>query len=144
MKGKKMTKAGEAREPYVAEKTILIQGGKPQPDQIYVLPRAVVRFTNEDPQDYVIRLYAEGGETIHPIVELFLAAYESGTFVAGLEEKDQKGDCHFYIFDTPAATIGTCSEAPEKAVAEVKDATKANATSKGRSGGSGTVHVGGN
>ena len=133
-----MTKAGEAREPYVAEKTILIQGGKPQPDEIYVLPRAVVRFTNEDPQDYVIRLYAEGGKTIHPIVELFLAAYESGTFVAGLGfERDQKGDCQFYIFETPAATIGTCEDAPEKDVAVAMDAKKS-------SGGSGTVHVGGN
>jgi hypothetical protein len=138
MKGKKMTKAGEAKEHYVAEKTILIQRGKPQPKVIYVLPRAVVRFTNEDAQDYVIRLYAEGGE-IHTVVELFLAAYESGTLVAGLGfEEGQKGDCEFYIFKTPAATIGTCEDAPEKNVTVAMDAKK------GGSGGSGTVHVGGN
>jgi hypothetical protein len=138
MKGRKMTKAVEAKQPCAAQKTIVIKDGKPSPADIYVLPRAVVRFTNEDPKDYVIRLFADGGETVHAIVELFLGAFESSTFVAGLSfGDDHKRDCKYLVIEAPAASIAVSNDAPKKALAKA-------AGGHGGSGGSGTVHVGGN
>jgi hypothetical protein len=137
-----MEDAGQrrAKKPYVAQATIKIKGGKPCPENVYVLHSAVVRFTNEDPQDYVIRLFAQG-HTVAPDVDMFLPSFESRTLVAGLDlEPDAHRVCDYDVIPTEATSIadGADYETPLLAFkAVMRDAISG-------SGGSGTVHVGGN
>ncbi len=116
-----------------------IRNAYPDPTNVYVLHRAVVRFTNDDPHDYAIRFFAQG-RTLDPGVDLFLPAYESRTLVAGLELKDgQKRDCEYQVIPTAAESIGVVKpkyDAVKKAITLVMRDTK--------NGGGGTIHVGGN
>jgi hypothetical protein len=119
-------------EEYTTQKTIFIIGGYPNPHDVYVLRGAVVRFTNQDPNDYVIRLFSQD-PAIMPNVDHFLPAFQSFTLAAGLDlGPNDNSDCGYKVIPIPAATIGVTREAH----LALKRDTK--------TGGGGTIHVGGN
>jgi hypothetical protein len=127
------TKTVTAHE-YVHQKTIKIKDGEPSPDEVYVRHGAVVRFTNQDPQDYVIRLFAQGRE-FAPAVDLFLPSFESRTLIAGLDlDANVKRVCAYDVIPTSPGSTEK-SKVPDRAVISMKDT---------KTGGGGTIHVGGN
>jgi hypothetical protein len=130
-----------AKEPYVAQATVKIKRGKPNPKDVYVVHGAVVRFTNEDPQDYVVRLFAQGG-SIAPDVDLYLPSFDSRTLIAGLDlPPEVNRDCVYEVILTLPTSIGEDADVdstPPTSRPVARD------TKAGSGGGSGTVHVGGN
>lgn len=94
---------------YAAQKTITIQNGYPTDQDVYVSPRAVIHFTNKDPNDYVIMFFTNGQDpykpgAIHADVDLFLPAFGSATTIAGLNL--QTGECRYLVVPVLAIFLG--------------------------------------
>jgi hypothetical protein len=149
---------------YVPEETITIKDGKPSPEDIYVRPRAVIKFSNEDSQSYTIVFLVHDQDPFcpwanHADVDLFLPAFGSATMVA--DREIIFGQCYYLVEPTPVNSIGGGSDV-EKSLAPDEDGVappaafttpgtgnaapirprEARSASRGGSGGGGTIHIG--
>jgi hypothetical protein len=119
--------------PFEKQVTITIEGGNPSPANVSVVRGGIVRFTNTDPQDYVIRLFVQG-DRIAPDVDQFLPSFDSRTLVAGLElEPNEESTCVYEVIETSPCL----EETDKKSFRAIRRRDKKN-------GGGGTIHVGGN
>jgi hypothetical protein len=151
---------------YKPEETIIIKDGNVIPDDkdIYVTPRAVIKFSNEDAQSYTIVFMVHDQDPIfpwanHADVDLFLSAFGSATMVA--DRDIIIGQCKYLVEPTSVNSIGgggdvEKSQAPdEDGVAPPKECTASgtgNASpirprvvrskKSGGGGGGGTIHIG--
>ena len=151
---------------YKPEETIIIKDGNVIPDDqdIYVLPRAVIKFSNEDPQSYTIVFLVHNQDPFfpwanHADVDLFLPAFGSATMVA--DRDILIGQCKYLVEPTSVNSIGGGGDvekslaADEGGVAPPEECTTSGsgngapirprivrAASRGGSGGGGTIHIG--
>jgi hypothetical protein len=158
--------AGESK--YVPERTITIENGDviPNDKEVFVKPRAVVKFTNNDAKSYTITFLVHDQDpldlgALHADVDLFLPAFGSATTVADPDIKI--GLCRYLVVDTDPGSIGprdwlrraeeTVIGGAVNAVEETVDAGAVSSTpltpprqvvrSANRGGGGGTIHIGG-
>ena|ERR1700722_1647661 len=154
------------------QRTITIENGDviPADKDVCVKPRAIVKFSNNDPRDYAILLFVrEAGVLgdlwdellgVHADVDLFLPAFGTVTTVAGIGLKT--GRCVYRIVRAPADSLGRFEvesiiprlleiEGGDLIIREQFDSLAsggnevvANTFSKsgGGSGGGGTIHIG--
>ena len=126
---------------YEAVKTIKIKDEEADPNEIKVLPRAVIQFTNLDANDYVIFFFINGDDpknpgARHPDVDLYLPAHDTRPMIAGLNL--DKGECKFKIVKVAANSIGV-KERCDDGNSEIREARNKSAGGKG---GGGTIHIG--
>jgi hypothetical protein len=158
--------------PYAAHKTITIENGDVIPDDkvVYVIPGAIVKFSNFDPWSYTITFLVYGEVRTNPFalhadIDLFLPAYGSATMLA--DQHVWIGQCDYDLERTPPDTVGRgfTAEMIEKLRVQVmearalaENATDVDADSANGSkapklvirsaghaggGGGGTIHIGG-
>src|SRR5262245_5293597 len=94
---------------YKPEVTITIKDGIATPADAYVLPRAVIKFSNEDSQSYTIVFLVHNQDPFfpwanHADVDLFLPAFGSSTMVA--DRDIIFGQCKYLVEPTPVDSIG--------------------------------------
>lgn len=155
--------------PCVAQRTITIENGDviPIDKEVWVLPGAIVKFSNLDPSNYIIRFLLFGQDrrdpfALHPDIDLFLPAYGSATMLADpcilegqcdyiLEEKDARlvgrGFTRESLDNLQAQVLQARAEVQSAASSESNAAPSQpllamRSTSHG-GGGGGTVHIGG-
>jgi hypothetical protein len=148
---------------YEPEETITIKDGYASPEAIYVTPRAVIKFSNEDSQSYTVVFLVHDQDPIlpwakHADVDLFLPAFGSATMVA--DREIIVGQCKYLVIPTPVDSIGG-GDGVEKSLApdDGGDAPPADCTTSGTGnaapirprevrsasrggGGGGTIHIG--
>ena len=154
--------------PCVAQRTITVENGDviPNDKDVWVYPGAIVKFSNLDPSNYIIRFLLFGEDrrnpfALHPDVDLFLPAYGSATMLA--DPCILEGQCDYTLEEVDARFVGRgfTRESIDKLRVQVLEAraqaqtaatSDANATpsqplmavraiSHG-GGGGGTIHIG--
>jgi hypothetical protein len=148
---------------YEPEETITIKDGKAIPEDIYVTPRAVIKFSNEDSQSYTVVFLVHDQDPFfpwanHADVDLFLPAFGSATMVA--DREIIVGQCYYLVEPTPVNSIGGGGDVEKSLVAdEFGVAPPAACTTSGMGnatpirprevrsasrggGGGGTIHIG--
>jgi hypothetical protein len=152
---------------YKPERTITIKEGDviPEDKDVYVQPRAVVKFSNEDSQSYTIVFLVHNQDPFdlwatHADVDLFLPAFGSATMVA--DRDVLVGQCRYLVEPTNPDSIGVRFDiaelaakgegevaVPESALASSTSSNAApirprqvRSASRGGSGGGGTIHIG--
>jgi|HubBroStandDraft_6_1064221.scaffolds.fasta_scaffold627456_1 hypothetical protein len=157
---------GESK--YVPERTITIENGDviPTDKDVFVKPRAVIKFTNNDAKSYTITFLVHDQDpldfgALHSDVDLFLPAFGSATTVADPDIK--VGLCRYLVVETAPESIGprdwlrsaeeTVVGGAVNAIEETVDAGTPSSTpltpprqvvrSASRGGGGGTIHIGG-
>jgi hypothetical protein len=145
----------KAKHKYVPERTITIEGGdtiKADKD-VYVKPRAVVKFSNLDSNSYTITFLLHDQNPsaawpTHADVDLFLPAFGSATMVA--DPDISIGQCPYTVELTdPSAVGGRKADAGEKEqLAASSDPPPLKTRllverTASRGGGGGTIHIGG-
>ena len=153
-----------SEKKYKPEVTIQIKDGKASPEDVYVTPRAVIKFSNEDAQSYTIVFLTHDQDPFfpwatHADVDLFLPAYGSATMTA--DRDIIFGQCNYLIEFTPADSIGEGGGVKESMAADEDGvAAPLSATTSGTGnaepenprevrrakskagGGGGTIHIG--
>jgi hypothetical protein len=164
------TKIAEEHK-YLPERTITVENGDViQPDRdVYVRPRAIVKFSNYDAESYTITFLLHDQNRIdlwpkHADVDLFLPAFGSATMV--VDPDVEIGQCDYLVEETNPSSVGVrlpLNKLEETAVggggapSPVQTASVNTASSDApppptrllvvrtasRGGGGGTIHIGG-
>jgi hypothetical protein len=149
-----MASTGAARAKVkhaVADATIKVIGGYPQPADVDVRPEGTVQFVNEDTQAYRVRLWTRDESEKHADVDTLLPARSGITVMVDPEIKE--GKCRYSLIPTMTyAEKGAVSHAKVRAAVKGRTAVKAAAASRntaataattGGGTGGGTIKIGG-
>lgn len=146
------------RPLYVPERTITIENGDviPADKDVYVKPRAIVKFSNLDSKSYTITFLVHDQDPFdlwprHADVDLFLPAFGSATMTA--DPDVLVGQCNYLVEETAPSSVGrtTANKIEETLINEAAASSdppplqprQLVVRSTSRGGGGGTIHIGG-
>jgi hypothetical protein len=81
---------------------ITVKDGIADPDVVYVEPEGTVRFDNQDPREYRVRLFTRDS-TQHSDIDILVPAYGSATFMADPAVPEGEHNCDYQLIETNLA-----------------------------------------
>jgi hypothetical protein len=99
---------------------VIVQGGNPTPQQVYVDQNGTVQFVNLDAIDYRLRLWTRSEEN-HPDVGVLLTARGGVTVIVDLEIAGL-GECYYELIPFKISALGS-AEATVRNLASAESVT---------------------